>query len=226
MSPLVLSVIIPTLDEADAVARAVVSAGAADEVIVVDGGSSDATKARALAAGAMVLDSRRGRGRQMNAGVAKAGGDLLLFLHADTVLPAGFRGPLTESMAGGARWGRFDVELDGPGLFLAAIGGLINRRSRFSRVATGDQAIFVERRLFESVGGYSEEPLFEDIDLCRKLKRRSVMARPGGCRVLTSARRWMKAGTVRVSLQMWALKLLYLGGVPPAWLKRFYPDQR
>lgn len=221
-----LSVIIPALDEQEMVAAAVASAAAADEVIVVDGGSRDGTVEEARNAGAAVLLSRRGRGRQMNAGAAAASGDVLLFLHADSRLPLGFRERvLAVVYEQGCGWGRHDVRFDRGGTLLRAIAWLISVRSRLTRSATGDQAIFVRRDLFDALGGYGEATLFEDVELCRKLKRRVRMGIPPGA-VVTSSRRWLAGGTVRVSLRMWALKALYLAGVPSERLAHLYRDQR
>jgi len=221
-----LSVIIPALDEQHMVAGAVASAAAADEVIVVDGGSRDATVEEARRAGATVLSSRKGRGRQMNAGAAAASGDVLLFLHADSRLQSGFRERVLAVICEqGCGWGRHDVRFDRGGVLLRIIARLISVRSRLTRSATGDQAIFVRRDLFDALGGYAEAILFEDVDLCRRLKRRVRMGVPEGA-VVTSSRRWLARGTVRVSLLMWALKGLYLAGVPAERLARLYRDQR
>jgi rSAM/selenodomain-associated transferase 2 len=219
-----LSVIIPTLNEREAIEHAIRSAAGADEIIVVDGGSTDATPAIAEAAGARVVSAPRGRGRQLAEGAALARGDVLLFLHADTTLPSGFRTEVVGALAD-AEWGRFDLRFDDAGLLLRFIAHLISVRSRFSRVATGDQAIFVKRRAFEAVGGIREEELFEDIDLCRRLKRHGRMGVPAGF-VTTSSRRWRSGGTWRTTWLMWTLKLVYLSGVPARRLARFYRDAR
>jgi len=223
-----LSIIVPVLNESAILARSlatVVGADGVDEVIVVDGGSSDDTRAIAAAVGAQLLTSERGRGLQMNAGAAAATGELLLFLHADTELPLGFAQELRRVIEKGAGWGRFDLRFDQGGLLLGLIAWLISRRSRLTRCATGDQAIFVRRELFESVGGYTEGLLFEDVALCRRLKHLAVMGIPQHP-VVTSSRRWRRAGTLRTSLLMWGLKLLYLAGFPSPRLARFYRDVR
>jgi GT2 family glycosyltransferase len=159
-------------------------------------------------------------------GAAAAGGDVLLFLHADSILPAGFPRLIADAMAlQSACWGRFDVRFDEGGLLLRAIARLISLRSRLSRVATGDQAIFVRRDAFEAVGGIREPELFEDIDLCRRLKRHGRMAVPG-LPVVTSSRRWRRNGIWSTTFLMWSLKLLYLAGVPASRLKDYYRDTR
>jgi len=197
----------------------------ADEVIVVDGGSGDGSWEIAAASGALVLASERGRGRQMNAGALASSGDVLVFLHADTILPKGFAAEIERVLVRGAGWGRFDLRFDSGGPLLHLIARLISHRSRLTRGATGDQAIFVRRELFDAVGGYGEDVLFEDVELCRKLKRLAPMGIPGAA-VITSSRRWRSAGTLRTSLLMWGLKLLYLAGVPAARLARFYHNVR
>jgi rSAM/selenodomain-associated transferase 2 len=221
-----ISVIIPTLEEAKMIGTALASAAGADEVVVADGGSSDATVAIAEAAGARVLKTARGRGRQLAAGAAIAGGDILLFLHADSRLPVGF----AESVADvvyrrGCSWGRFDLRFDEGGALLSLIARLISWRSRLTRGATGDQAIFVTRAAFDRVGGFTEVGLFEDVSLCRRLRRDGTMGVPKGF-VVTSVRRWRTEGAWRTSLRMWSLKALYLMGVSPEKLERHYRDIR
>ena len=197
-----------------------------DEILVVDGGSLDKTRELAASRGVKVISSERGRARQMNLGAESARGDVFLFLHADTRLPESalvdIRGAMQNcSIAGG----RFDVSLDGEGWMLKIVGTMISLRSRLSGVATGDQAIFVRREVFNKLGGYPEIPLMEDVALSRALKRAGKVA----ClksRVITSARRWKTEGVWRTIFKMWVLKSLYLLGVSPFRLKRFYGDAR
>ncbi len=224
------SVIVPALEEESGIAATVSSTAlglaAGDELIVVDGGSRDATVQQAKDAGATVLGGLRGRGRQMNLGAAAASGDVLLFLHADTRLPAGFRGELERVLADpDVGWGRFDVALDDEGALLRVVGRLISWRSRWMRSATGDQAIFVRAEVFEAIGGYREPRLFEDVDLARRLRAFGRMGIPRGT-VVTSARRWRNRGTIRTTLRMWILKSLYLMGFPAEKLVRLYDDER
>jgi rSAM/selenodomain-associated transferase 2 len=196
------------------------------ETIVVDGGSQDRTAEIAAEFGVKVIPSERGRARQMNRGAREASGDVLLFLHADTRLPSTAFSDIAGAM-GDPRYvgGRFDVELDGKHWLLPLVGRLISYRSRLSKVATGDQAQFARRAVFQRMGGFADIPLMEDIAFCRALKRLGEVA----ClrsRVVTSARRWEVDGVWRTIFRMWTLKLLYLTGVSPARLKQFYADTR
>lgn len=225
-----LSIVIPVLDEESVLGPTLAALRGrlvpGDEVLVVDGGSRDRTAEIARDGGAEWIEGPRGRGRQMNAGALRASGDLLLFLHADTLLLPGFRGDLERLMADGAVvWGRFDLAFDEGGPLLRLIARLISWRSRAFRSATGDQAIFVRRADFDATGGYREALLFEDVDLARRLRSRGRMGIPAG-RAVTSARRWRRRGVWVTTLQMWTLKSLYLAGVPAERLARFYRDER
>jgi len=223
-----LSVVVPTLDEAEALPATLAAARQPGvcEVIVVDGGSRDGTRAVARTLADRVLEAPRGRARQMNAGAAAARGDVLLFLHADTRLPAGYAQAVAGALADPAVvGGRFDVRLDAAGLAYRALGRLISLRSRLTRVATGDQAIFVRRVVFERLGGYPLVPLMEDVALSRAMKRAGRVACLSET-VTTSARRWQRHGVARTVLLMWALRAAYYAGVPPARLARVYPDAR
>jgi rSAM/selenodomain-associated transferase 2 len=190
---------------------------------VVDGGSRVGTVAVARrAAGVRVLESAPGRARQMNAGARAATGDALLFLHADTRLPDGAAAAIAAALApGGVVGGRFDVRLDSPRPLLRVVGAMMNGRSRATGICTGDQAIFVRRDVFESLGGYAEIPLMEDIELSRRLKRRGRLAALR-LRVSTSARKWEREGVLRTIALMWTLRLLYWAGVAPARLVGWY----
>jgi len=219
-----LSVVVPALDEAGQIAAALASArgpGGA-EVIVVDGGSRDDTAALARAAGATVLAAERGRARQMNAGAAAATGDVLLFLHADTWLPAETTLVISAALRDPAvAYGRFDVCFDSPRWPFRLIARLMNARSRLSGICTGDQAIFVRRQPFETLGGYPDIPLMEDVELTRRLKR---MGRLAALRtpVTAAARKWEREGILRTILLMWTLRLLYFVGVSPERLHAWY----
>ncbi|MBI5720255.1 MAG: TIGR04283 family arsenosugar biosynthesis glycosyltransferase [Burkholderiales bacterium] len=210
-----LSIVIPALREAAGIAATLAALaplrGRGAEVIVVDGGSDDGTTDIAAAAADLVLVAEPGRARQMNAGAAAARGDMLLFLHADTRLPAWADARVQAATADGARWGRFDVRIEGRPRVLRLVAALMNWRSRLTGIATGDQAIFVERALFEQIGGYAEQPLMEDIDLSRRLRAHGAPA----ClreRVVTSGRRWEQRGPWRTIFLMWRLRWRYWRG--------------
>ncbi|HYR95200.1 MAG TPA: TIGR04283 family arsenosugar biosynthesis glycosyltransferase [Candidatus Binatus sp.] len=223
-----LSVVVPTLDEAHGLPLTLAAARQPGvvEVIVVDGGSHDGTVAVARSLADRVLEAPRGRAQQMNAGAAAARGDVLLFLHADTQLPARYPAVVTHALLDpGAVGGRFDVRLDAVGLAYRLIERGINLRSRISGVATGDQAIFARRSVFERLGGYPPLPLMEDIALCRALKRAGRMV-PVRAAVVTSARRWERHGVARTVLLMWGLRAAYYIGVSPARLARVYADAK
>jgi rSAM/selenodomain-associated transferase 2 len=226
-----ISIIIPTLNEAanieSALARLQPLRACGHEVIVVDGGSADDTAQRSRSLADQVVDAPRGRAAQMNAGARSARGDVLVFLHADTVLPAQADRLILEGMsARGRAWGRFDVRIDGRHWLLPLIALGMNLRSRLTRVCTGDQCIFVSGDLFARLGGYPPVALMEDIALTKRLRR----VGPPLCvraRVLTSSRRWERYGVARTMLFMWWLRLRYFFGTPPARLARLYdPEAR
>jgi rSAM/selenodomain-associated transferase 2 len=222
----VLSIIVPALREAANLARllpALRAAAPGAEIIVADAGSDEGTREVAMrVAGVTVLTCERGRARQMNAGARAARGDTLLFLHADTVLPDGFEASITRALTEpGVVAGRFDVRLDNPRWPFRMIGSLMNLRSRWSGISTGDQALFVRRDVFEALGGFPDIPLMEDIELTRRLKRRGRQAALRE-RVTTSARKWEREGVARTIGLMWTLRLLYACGVSPARLHRWY----
>lgn len=223
-----ISVIIPALNEEQSLGATLQSVMALQphEIIVVDGGSADRTVAICRDLGVRVLSSARGRARQMNLGAVHASGDALLFLHADTRPPSSALDDIRRALADPRIvGGRFDVRLEGKHWMLNLIATLISVRSRLSRVATGDQGMFVRRRVFAELGGYPDLPLMEDIALSRALKRLGGVA----ClrsRVVTSARRWEAEGVWRTIFKMWALKLLYFLGMSPFRLKRYYGDAR
>lgn len=224
MKPL-LSIVMPALDEAagiEATLHALQPLRARGvEVVLVDGGSSDGTAERAAQGVDTVVAAPRGRALQMNAGAAAARSDVLLFLHADTRLPPLADVQVLQALATGACWGRFDVRIEGRPWMLRVVGALMNLRSRCSGIATGDQAIFVTRAAFDRVGGFPVQPLMEDIEISRRLKR---LGRPACLRscVHTSGRRWEQRGVWRTVVLMWRLRWRYWRGESPARLAEAY----
>lgn len=224
-----ISVIVPVLNEGPGIGAALQPLqgwrGKGAEIIVVDGGSSDDTVAQARDVCDRVLASPRGRARQMNAGAAVARGRLLLFLHADTALPEDAFAML-DALADAPRlWGRFDVRIDGAHPLLPVIAAAMNLRSRWTGVATGDQAMFVSRELFSLSGGFPDIALMEDVALSKRL-RREVSPRCLRAKVLTSGRRWLRGGVLRTVLLMWSLRLAYVFGLAPTTLARWYRHAR
>jgi rSAM/selenodomain-associated transferase 2 len=202
-----------------------------DELIVVDGGSTDTsveTVCKFMSPEEpdtqpvpILIQSPRGRALQMHAGAQAAEADVLLFLHADSILPPGAADDIRDTVEAGRPWGRFDVRLSGRHFLLRVIERLMNWRSRLTGIATGDQAIFVRRDVYQMLGGYAPLPLMEDIEFSTRLKwigRPACLPGP----VLASSRRWEKHGIVRTVLLMWALRFLYWLGVSPARLARWY----
>ena len=205
-----------------------------DEIILVDGGSSDASwrtlQALAIHPQITAIQSQKGRARQMNCGAATAKGDILLFLHADTVLNAaawnGFSQAL-QARGGQSVWGRFNVRISGQSRWLPVVAWFMNHRSRFSKIATGDQALFASRLLFEKVGGFPEQPLMEDIEWSKRLKQVAAPCfLPIDTPVMTSGRRWDTQGAWKTILLMWRFRYQYWRGVPATELARQYADAR
>jgi len=223
-----ISVIIPVLNEAtvlETALRQINTLKGEIEIIVVDGGSTDSTVSIA-GRFARVLSSPKGRSTQMNLGVKAAGGDVLLFLHADTRLPEGAVSAITKSMNDPAViGGRFKICLDETGWQYRMVGSGINLRDRLFSGFTGDQAIFIRKSAFETLGGYRDMTLMEDLDLGRRMCRYGKVVRLP-LTVVTSARRWKNNGVFRTILLMWALRLGYLLGYPPRLLYQLYGDTR
>jgi len=224
------SIIVPVLDEAPGIAAALEALApmrrAGASVIVVDGGSRDATRTLAAPLADRVIEAPRGRASQMNAGARECGGDILVFLHADSVLPPNALDAIGAGLKRTARdWGRFDVAIAGADPLLSLVALLMNARSRLTGVATGDQAIFVRREAFDAIGGFPEIPLMEDVAISKKLLGRT---RPLALedRVVTSGRRWERHGTMRTIFLMWRLRMAYALGADPRRLARRYEVER
>lgn len=216
-----VSVVVPMLDEASGIGATLAALAplrhGGGEVIVVDGGSTDVSVEIARPLADRVISSPRGRATQMNAGAAIARGRLLCFVHADTLMSA----RAVEMLRDVDGWGRFEVRLSGRGVLLGVIGWMMSRRSCLTGIATGDQCLFVARELFDTVGGFPEQPLMEDIEISKRL-RRIVWPRCLLAPVVTDSRRWRRRGVVRTILLMWWLRWAYAVGVSPTRLAEWY----
>ena len=220
-----ISVIVPVLNEEVDLSRikshlrSICDQG--HEVIIVDGGSTDNTLVIAYEITDQVIVSQAGRALQMNSGASVASGKVLLFLHVDTFLPDNVVRILTDSFTGESFWGRFDVRLSNKKYIYRLIESMMNLRSCLTSIVTGDQAIFIEKNLFDRVGGFPEIALREDIEISRKLKKVSKAV----ClkhKVVTSSRRWETNGVISTVLLMWKLRLYYFFGVSPDKLNQMY----
>jgi rSAM/selenodomain-associated transferase 2 len=233
-----ISVIIPTLNEELTIMATLAHTAALgfDELIVVDGGSLDQTpvlvesyrrRTQSQAQSPVrLVTAPRGRARQMNEGAKASGGEILLFLHADTQLPDDAKTMIDTTLADQRMvGGRFDVRFDRPSTWGSIISRMMNWRSRLSGIATGDQALFVRRPIFEQMGGFADMPLMEDIDFSRRLKQKGATAALTAT-VTTSFRRWERHGPLRTLLLMWVLRFLYWIGVRPSHLVDWYKAVR
>ena len=229
-----ISVIIPTLNEERTIIATLAHTATLgfDELIVIDGGSTDETPSLVEAyrhrsqssalSPIQWVTAPPGRAQQMNEGAKTSRGEILLFLHADTQLPSDAKTIIETTLADQQTvGGRFDVRFDSPSMWGAIISRMMNWRSRLSGLATGDQALFVRRLIFEQMGGFADMPLMEDIEFSRRLKRKGATATLTAT-VTTSFRRWEQHGPVRTILLMWTLRFLYWAGVSPHTLNRWY----
>lgn len=213
-----ISIIVPVLNEGSGLAtclsRLTRLRDEGAELIIADGGSEDGTAEQARKFADRVLTAPRGRASQMNAAAAIASGDVLLFVHADTRLPPQALAHIRSALDGSANWGRFDVDIDGRSPLLRWVAALMNVRSRLTGIATGDQAMFVRRAVFDAVGAYPDIALMEDVALSAALRK---LGRPAciRARVRTSGRRWDKHGVLRTIVLMWWLRAAYFFGADP-----------
>ena len=220
-----LSVIVPVLNEEvnlsriSSSLRSVIEQG--HEVIIVDGGSNDNTLTIAYEITDTVIISKKGRALQMNSGASIASGKVVLFLHADTLLPENVAEIISAACVGENFWGRFDVRLSNNKYVYRLIECMMNMRSSLTSIGTGDQAIFIEKGLFDRIGGFPEIALMEDIEISRRLKKISKPVRLKS-RVVTSSRRWERNGVFATVFLMWKLRLYYFFGVSPEKLNQMY----
>jgi len=219
-----VSIIIPALNEEYSIQELLqqlqIFRNNGHEVVLVDGGSNDHTIAKSTTLTDQVITSSPGRAVQMNKGVSKARHDIIWFLHADTLVPENAIENIEQALNIN-EWGRFNIKLSGSHLLFRIIEKMINVRSCLSGIASGDQGIFVKRDIFDSVKGFSEIPIMEDIELSKKLKKISKPI----ClknKLVTSSRRWEKNGILATILLMWRLRFLYFIGSSPDKLARFY----
>lgn len=218
-----VSIIVPIFNEGDQVSdltqRLTLLNEYVTDIIIVDGGSTDGCNEK-LAKNFTVINSEKGRAKQMNAGAQQAQGTWLVFLHADTHLNSSLLRAMIDQ-ATLHQWGRFNVQLNARGLSYRVIEWFINTRSRLTNVATGDQCIFVRKRFFESLNGFKDIPLMEDVDF----SKRARIHAPPKCLtevVKTSARRWQKYGVIKTVLLMWQLRLYFWLGKSPEVLAKKY----
>lgn len=223
---MMISIIIPAINEASTIVKTLKSLQSmrrrGQEVILADGGSIDDTIFLSRPFTDRIIQSPRGRASQMNEGARIARGDILFFLHADTIIPEDADLWIIERMKNEKKfWGRFDVKLSGRHPIFRLVEFLMNLRSRVTKIATGDQAIFIRRELFEAIGGFPKIDLMEDIALCKILK--SYGKPLCLCKtVITSSRRWEENGILRTILLMWFLRASYFFKVNPNRLARIY----
>lgn len=224
-SPIALSIIVPVLNDAECLERLLPQIrNDKTEVIVVDGGSFDGSADVAASFGATLIVSEPGRAKQMNNGAKIAKGDVLLFLHADSVLPQHFASLIEGAMrVRKFHWGRFDVRLSGSAGILRVIEFMMNNRSAFTGICTGDQGIFVRKEIFNRVGGFPEIALMEDIELSKRLPGHPFCIRH---KLITSSRRWEQQGVWKTIGLMWLLRLRYFFGADPEILARYYRQAR
>ncbi|MDH5392633.1 MAG: TIGR04283 family arsenosugar biosynthesis glycosyltransferase [Gammaproteobacteria bacterium] len=219
-----ISIIIPTLNEADTIVNTLTPLQCwrqrGHQVILVDARSCDNTLEKAKPLTDVMLLSDKGRALQMNTGAEQAEGEILLFLHADTIIAENADQKILNALNNHA-WGRFNVCFSSPAWIYKIIAWLMNRKSCLTSVATGDQAIFVKKKLFEDVGRFPQQELMEDIELSIALRRhgRSVCLAD---KVITSSRRWEAKGVIKTILLMWFLRAAYFFGMPSNKLKCWY----
>lgn len=227
-----LSIIVPLLNERRALPELTnhLKSIAPDQIIIVDGGSTDGGWQWLLSQWQdgqqrIALQTQSGRAHQMHAGAQMASGDLLLFLHADSQLPVDSKQQIERLSEGTYHWGRFNIGFASNNSFMPVIAWFMNHRSCLTGIATGDQGIFLTRSAYDKVDGFDALPLMEDVALCKKLKS---LSRPlcVDSVLRTSARRWEQKGVLRTILFMWCFRLAYFVGVSPKQLADHYSQIR
>ena len=219
-----ISLVVPVLNDVKALAgllKTLEGLRCGYEIVVVDGGSSDSSRQLAAQYPVRLIKSEAQRAAQMNAGARAATGDWIAFLHADSKPDQRWVRALSTLTCLGDGWGFFEASLDQSEGLLKLVERLMNLRARITSIGTGDQCLFVHRELFEKAGGFPSQPLMEDIDLCKRLRR---FSRPMllNATITTSSRRWRKEGVVRTILLMWMMRFGYWIGVSPRRLARIY----
>ena len=223
-----LSIIIPALHESDRIKRTIAQVldGAANgvpQVIVVDGDPQGSTINAIEDERVLKITSGKGRARQMNSGAWRASGDILLFLHADTLLPKGAFAMITAAMSGGLFVaGAFDLGIDTTRRIFRITEKYVFLRTRLTRIPFGDQAIFIRREYFEKIGGYKDIPLMEDVEIMRRIRKSGNRICIIPAKVRTSPRRWEKGGILMSTFRNWTLQMLYALGVSPEQLQKYY----
>ncbi len=223
-----IAAIVPVFNEAQLLPEKLSSLRAlnSDELIFIDGGSTDGTQQLLEASGVTWFTGVRGRAAQMNVGAGKCKSDIILFIHIDTEIDESNISAIKSVMKQqGLVGGRFDIRLSGHHPAYRMISWFMNIRSRWSKISTGDQALFVRRAVFEQMGGFADLPLMEDVEFSKRLKREGDIA----ClreTVITSSRRWQQHGIIRTVLLMWKLRFLYWLGTPADKLAAMYRDAR
>jgi rSAM/selenodomain-associated transferase 2 len=218
-----VSIVVPLLNESAVVPELIKHLNGlnASQIIIVDGGSEDNSVELLRQTDFKVIVGTVGRANQMNVGAKLASESMLLFLHADTRLPSNYQTEIAKAEV----WGRFDVQFDCASRAMKIIAFFMNWRSRLSAVATGDQAIFIDTAVFDSIGGFPDMPIMEDIALCKRLRQLHAPY-SSKVKVMTSARRWSHNGIVKTVVKMWWYRLAFFLGVSPSTLKKGYDNVR
>ena len=228
MNPIQFSIIVPAFHEGENINGLIqrliqLDSDKKSEIIVVDGAQERDTLGAIRGNDIIKISCERGRAKQMNAGASVARGEVLIFLHADTELPAQALGKIHALRErSGYVGGAFDLGIKSNEFIFRVIGKLASWRSRLNRIPFGDQAIFIRREFFNKIGGYKEIPIMEDVELMRRIKKSGNKIWIFRDRVMTSPRRWKKEGVIYCTLRNWTLQVFYFLGISPHKLAAFY----